>query len=446
MRTEHNAYHTPRWLMQVISLGLLALLVLANASPSFAQSLYPWTQSGPGSLQVRSDIPRLGSEIVVSTLDNEQLLPTVAYNWKHREFLVVWHDKWAVGTRDIRGRRVAVDGTVLAEFEIYSNPTRDSAQPSVSYDPVNDRYLVVWVYDAAGDGSDWDLYGRFIPWEGPNPAVAEFAIITWSSKQWNPKVAYARTQGEFLVVWWNEDPAHLVDSYVSGKRIYADGSGFPSTGSDVTISVSGRERVDPDVAYNLRRNEYLVVYTDGVDIFGERLRGDAAPLGSEEFGIAGWPDAERRPSVAACKEADQYLVAWQSLQGGADEAVYARFINGEGAPGTVFQVDNTTSPEEEPDVACDLAGQRYMVTWQSRYTNVKYGVLGRLVDPGGALTPAIELRQPGSAADRTRPAIAGGDTSFLVVWEHDRDSTAYQDIHGRLITPHAVFMPVVRRP
>jgi hypothetical protein len=31
-------------------------------------------------------------------------------------------------------------------------------------------------------------------------------------------------------------------------------------------------------------------------------------LGSGEFGIAGWPDTEEIPSVAACETADQYLV------------------------------------------------------------------------------------------------------------------------------------------
>jgi hypothetical protein len=195
MRAKRNTHHSPRWLMPVISLGLLVWLALANATPGIAQSPSPGpTPPESRTIQAASDAPRLSREIIISALDNEQLPPAVAYNWKHREYLVVWHDKWAVGTRDIRGRRIAADGAVLAEFEIYSNPTRDSAQPAVDYDPVNDRYLVVWIYDTFGDGSDWDVYGRFIPWAGPNPSVTEFPIITWPSKQWNPKVAYARTQ------------------------------------------------------------------------------------------------------------------------------------------------------------------------------------------------------------------------------------------------------------
>jgi hypothetical protein len=49
--------------------------------------------------------PHLGGEIVVSTLDNEQYLPSVAYNWKHDEYLVVWHNQWG-GNRDIYAQRI----------------------------------------------------------------------------------------------------------------------------------------------------------------------------------------------------------------------------------------------------------------------------------------------------------------------------------------------------
>jgi hypothetical protein len=270
-----------------------------------------------------------------------------------------------------------------------------------------------------------------------------FPIVTWNTKQWNPKLAYARAQQEFLVVWWNEHPT--LPAYISGKRIFADGSGFPSTGSDLTIDHPGQPRVDPDVSYNLTRNEYLVVYSNGpVDVFGMRLRGDAAPLGGGEFGIAAWPDPEYNPAVAACREADQYLVTWQSDQGG-NLAIYARFVNGNGSAGSVHLIDNTTSPEKNADVACDQGGSQYMVAWQTRYTNLKYGVWGRSIRPNAHMSPQFPIRHPGGAASRTRPAIAGGGANFLVAWEHERDGTSYQDIHGRLVTPNTVFQPLLMR-
>ncbi len=412
------------WLILALLFALLVPLASVTAAPP-------------------SDDPRLGRELTISAIDNEQYLPSVAYNWKHHEYLVVWHDTWVMGTRDIRARRISDRGEVLSEFSIYDNPTRDSAQPSVAYDPVHDRYLVVWVRDTFGDGSDWDVYGRFIPWQGPDPGLNAFPIITWTTKQWNPKLVYARSTEEFLVVWWNEHPS--LPGYTSGKRIFADGSGFPNGGSDVTINHPTQNRIEPDVAYNLARNEYLVVYSNGMhDVFGTRLRGDAVPLGGGEFGIAGWPSLEHNPAVAACRQVDQYLVTWESEEGG-DSAIYARFVNGNGSVGSVHLIDNITSPEKNADVACDQDGGQYLIAWQTRYTNLKYGVWGRLVRPNAQMSPQFPIRHPGSSSDRTMTAIAGGATNYLVAWEHERDGTNFQDIHGRLITPNTVFQPVLMR-
>ena len=58
---------------------------------------------------------------------------------------------------------------------------------------------------------------------------------------------------------------------------------------------------------------------------------------------------------------------------------------------------------------------------------------------------AFAIVAPGASADRTNPVVAGGHTNYLVAWEHERDSTSYQDIHGRLVTPHRVFLPLVLR-
>ena len=393
-----------------------------------------------------TSVPHLGGEIVISALENEQYLPAVAYNWKHNEYLVVWHNKWGGGGRDIYAQRITSGGELKSWFAVTAGPN-DRAQPSVAYDPVNDRYLVVWIYDVWGDGSDWDVYGRFIPWNGPSASLPEFSICTWATKQWNPKVAYARAQEEFLVVWWTEHPS--VPAYVSGRRVFADGSGFPP-GDGFTIAVHATEnRVSPDVAYNLARNEYLVTCDNAFDIYAVRLRGDGVALGGGEFGVAGWPDTEIRPVVAACDAADQYLVAWQSLQPAGHYDLYARFVTGDGTPDSVHLIYDTPVGEVEPDIACNLNGRQYLVVWQEQYSSAvgPYGVWGRLVYPDRSMGAAFGIIAPigGITAEFTNPAVAGGHTNYLVAWEHDRAGTSYQDIHGQLISPYAVFLPLVVR-
>jgi hypothetical protein len=101
-----------------------------------------------------------------------------------------------------------------------------------------------------------------------------------------------------------------VPTYISGRRVYADTSGMRSA---FTLSSGSEARADPDITYNLARNEYLVVWDITLSasnhlIYGLLLRGDGVQLGSE-FGIAGWTDFEVLPSVAACNQNDVSMVA-----------------------------------------------------------------------------------------------------------------------------------------
>ena len=47
--------------------------------------------------------------------------------------------------------------------------------------------------------------------------------------------------------------------------------------------------------------------------------------------------------------------------------------------------------------------------------------------------------------DRTKPAAAGGFTQFLTVWEYMRKGSTDQDIHGKMVMPGAVFLPLTVR-
>ena len=389
----------------------------------------------------------VGGEIVVSALNNEQFLPAVAYNSKHHEYLVVWHNTWGANA-DIYARRVNDRGQVLSWFTVVSDP-KDTAWPSVAYDPVHDRYLVVWTYDVFGDASDWDLWGRFIPWNGPDAGLTEFPIALWNTSQWYPKVAYARAMEEFMVVWTNTYNTGTPPAYVSAVRINA---GNGNVGGAFTIDTHATQsRVNPDIAYNLARNEYLVVWEaagGGSDIWGLRMTGAGNFLGGGKFGIAGWPSSEERPAVGACSAADRYYVAWQSYQGTNNYDVYGRFVAGNGSPGAVHHFDHTPINERNPDVDCNLNSKEFLVVFESQYSNPTgpYGVAGQPVTPAGLGNPfKIRGIRAGEGTSCSQPAVAGGGTNYLTVWEHDRPGTSFQDIHGRLVTTHPMFLPMLER-
>jgi hypothetical protein len=327
--------------------------------------------------------------------------------------------------------------------------------PSVAYDPDHDRYLVVFAYDVWGDGSDWDVMGRFIPWNGPDPGLLDFSICDWTSTQKRPVVAFGRAQAEYLVTWTNAPSGQA--TYISARRVFADGSGFP--GNPFLVSSGAENRDFPDVAYNLYRNEYLVTWhvlksgsSLDLDIYGIRLTGTGSVLTSGdptvmgEFPIAGWLDSEERPAVAACSQADQYLVAWQSDVGtsGTNYAIYARYLNGDAVPGDLPLISYTTLPKLIVDVACDFGGYGYLLTWQDKYVGGEYGIWARQAQSNGSLGAEFEVVGPRNAADRQYPAVAGGRSLFMTAWEHDRDGGTNIDIHGRLLG-YVTYLPMVKK-
>ena len=421
---------------------ILGSILLVGSGRAFAQLMDMNT--------VTATPPELSSEIVISSLDNIQYLPAAAYNWRHDEYLVVWHNSWGAH-RDIYAQRLSGQGELLSWFSVGPTDTpnpypNDRAQPSVTYDYVRDRYLVVWAYDTSGNGTNWDIHGVFVDWNGPIPGLHQFVICDWPTQQWYPKVVYNSWEEEFMVIWWNDPPAG--PGYISGRRIRAADGTFPSSSSDFTISDPSEERMNPEIAFNHNYDEYLVVYDDTQDILGQRFSETGASQGGE-FAIAAWPGAETQPAVAICADFyhTQYLVAWQN----PDPDIYARFVNADGSlDGGPLHLDYTSVDEIYPQVACDLHGKQFFVVWQQQFSNSSgpYGIWGQFVNLDKTLGADAGIMTPtgGVVAEFTNPVVVGGRANFLTVWEHDRAGIAYQDIHGRLITKHAVFLPVLLAP
>jgi hypothetical protein len=438
--------------LMLLALSLsLALFIPAGVTTQAAFS----RQDGRLPIELIPSVPDgliLSNDILISELVYDQYVPSVAYNSKHSEYLVVWENDWAGGHKDISATRVSAGGQVLASFTVITSSYRRT-DPSAAYDPVNDRYLVVWAYDINGDGSDWNINGRFIPWSGPDASLTEFVICNWTSHQYRPVVAYGRAQEEFLVTWTNAPTG--VSTYISARRVYANGTGFPANAFVVS---SGSENRDyQDVTYNLHRNEYLVTWEvdktgsgSSQDIYGIRLTAAGValtggnPSVTGEFPIAGWPAMEVRPAVAACDQVDQYLVGWQSDQEAANYAIYARWLDGDAVPGTVTEIDDTTGPEINVDVSCMASGKAFILAWQSMYTSSKYGILERPAYSNASLGTTIEIMPASWSETRTFPAIGAAGASFLVAWEHQRTSSSNFDIHGRLML-NALYLPVVAK-
>jgi hypothetical protein len=389
-------------------------------------SIYDKNDTQTVSSSTVTAIPSMPPPFQIS--DGHGYAPALAYNSVHDEYLAVWWNPWHIYAQRMTSRGELVGD----EITIYYSSNRNK-DPSVAYDPGNDRYLVVWLHEVTS--SNWDVYGRFIPWDGNNPTSNEFVIDSSTIDSSNtPKVVYALNPQEYLVVW--EDYSSGWPEYrIRGRRIMASGGGMPA--KFLIADNPSANRSHPDVAYNLARNEYLVVYdnyyygTNNENIYGKRFTYNEIVLGGGEFSIASWPDDELKPAVAACHLADQYFVTWTSNQ--VDSAkVYGRFIDGDGGIEQVQQIASPTTgyPFTQAPIAC-LWGVQYLITWESLEIGTHVGISGRYAYWDFTFNPIFEIAEPHDP-HRESPAIICGSDNCLAAWE-EYDSSLNAEIYGRII-------------
>jgi hypothetical protein len=397
-----------------IALGLLGVL-LVNAQPSAAFD--PWK----------------GPYLVIANDDHYKWSPAVAYNSLHDEYLVVW-ETWAA-YHEIHGRRISSDGTLLASFLIsnatYPSGTFNRNNPAVAYDSIHDRYLVVWAYDYYGDGSDWDVYGRYLSWDGPDPSLPEFSIASDRINEYKPKVAFNFINGDYLVVWLTDGTPDLP---VAGILIHSNG-----TYTFLNVSSGGTAVRDfPTVTFNSGLNQYLVAWdvdnsSTKLDVYAVRIDSLGAIVPPGEIVIANSTKYEQRPALAACAQANQFLLTYQQTRNGAtDDDIFGSFLNGTGTLTGPFFVAGTTAPQGFPAASCNFAGSEYFVAWHDMYAQpqYRYGIWGKWLQPDNSSQGDFEIVSPSDLSDRLYPAVASGKTNTLVVWQHDRDNPPFKDIWG----------------
>ena len=220
------------------------------------------------------------------------------------------------------------------------------------------------------------------------------------------------------------------------------------------ISHPSEHRRDPKIAYNIARNEYLVVYDNDQDVFAQRFDATGAALGAEII-PAGWPSTEYAPTVAACSQADQYLVTWVSDEGVSGMHGYVRYIDGGGqlpGSGGPFRVDSRDNSSYAPVVSCGVTGPNatgghYLVAWDAQFGLAPLGIWGRFFGEDFTLGPIFDVFFAEDALNRWSPIVMGGEGNFLVAGmvEVDHAGVLYPNMRARLIAPFGVALPLVTR-
>lgn len=283
-----------------------------------------------------------------------------------------------------------------------------------------------------------------------SPIDGQLVISADAEQEVQPSIAYNSQRQEYLVVWYNDRPG--CDD-VRAQRVSRTGE---LLGGPFYISAGcPADRRYPDVTYNSRHDQYLVVWeqyeaTSGKSIKARRVSGTGQVLDTTDITIrsAGYNTyTPVKPAAAYAYTADRYLVVWAETWHPLPivHDVYGQVVTDSGAlDGNRFSISEGTGNDsrDNPDVTYNRHANRYLVVWQQKVGSL-WDVHGQQVHGGGGLYQG-DITIAYYTVSSTTPAVAAIPTTpnndkFLVVWEANLSS--HRDIYGRLIAEDGTLAP-----
>ncbi len=418
-------------------LGLLVVLFVASGG-ALAQPGEDGKRATAAGAPAAIAAPPMSDHIEIWSNGLENLNPSVAYNERRNEYLVVWEEHIHGGEVAIYGRRVASNGSLMGPvFAVWHEPNEQHAWPDVAYCPKSGNYLVVWAYQLST--TDSDIHARLVGGSGKPGAYLNIDLD--SDRDGYPAVACSTQANEFLVVY--EKYLSTLRRDIEARRVQA-GNGDLETWGSIAGGTLEVHRL-PDVAYNRARNEYLIAYTretlsSGRDLIGRLSSFHMGWLGSE-FYIASDGD-----TVALAGGQDEYLAVWENDKTANADSIWGRRIRGDGGLEKYIEVAHEAGHHRVEPAAAFGDGGHYLIPWRHLAgAHPFWDVHGRMVSPISNAPVGPEFPIDGFAEAQKAPAVACAPSGpCLVVYENEWPGPSY-DIRGRLVGHTRAFLPLLRR-
>ncbi len=353
--------------------------------------------------------------------------------------------------------RVTPSGALNGSFTAASaREFYDRGAPRLAYNTLHKELLVIW--EETDTSYNVDIRGRIFDQAGsPISTVINICGGYAGAQCFHPSVAYSAVQDRYLVVWQRTSIPEASGN-IEGAFITSAG------GFETFISVRSSGVYDsfaqPDVAFNHRRNEYLVAFQrvdcSGIscqtDILGHRVNHDGQVLDqSGGILIGDSANPQRDPSVAAYPdptETECWMIAWTLHDDEPFERhIFFNLLDCGGVPESPFGWPLAYSyfDEYDPSIVWSEILKRYLVVWtQTTFsipeltTTTLWGVE---VYSNGTWTSVF--RQIGGFIASNPSVAAGPNGDFLIAFT---ESILFgpQQIQARL-WGHRVYIPTTRK-
>ncbi len=403
--------------------------------------------------------PVLGADIRVDNLAATDNYPVIAFDGTN--YLIVWQsgtpNATGSGTTAIRGARVSNSGTVLdaTPLTIGDTASRDDEFPSVAYDSVNSRYIVVWMMwnDTTDPVTAADVYRNTVTTAGA--VGTPTAILTDTNRILAyPTVACCDLNDNYYVVYGRNSATDATSFDAFWGQTYNRNTHTTATASNPTATVSSGT-ITPDTEprsapglYFLSTTKYLLTWeTFGVDTNGDisanLVTVSATPsyIWGTQVSVANTGATLERFPRAAFDSTNALIVYQQGATTAAD--IYSRFVT-PGATnltlGTTYAVSTVAgSSQMYPDVAYTAGScsatpiNRYMVVWQDYRNNATYpDIYSAPVNTAGTVETDAAI-STNTTYIKERPVIAAdsGGCGYMTAWSDMRNGNA--DIYANRI-------------
>lgn len=398
--------------------------------------------AGGGRYQVRAFDPSQAHDWIFGRRDTapksiasylyDQTSPAIAYNQVEHEYLLVWEDHyWGWGNDwDIYGLRTRYGGQPIGgDFAIAFAGPQKRRTPAVVFNPSRKEYLVAWAEEKPNVTDDFDIKVQFLD-ALARPVGPAKSISTSDGYELSPRLAFNRDDNEYEIVWEAWWPDSDGPRIIYGRRLSATGE----TLDWPTVLCS--ECARPDIGYG--DGQYLVVWetlqTDH-NIYGRWIaRGGRTSTSS--FAVEQWQLNQSNPKVAFDSKRNKFLVVWEDHHWGwgADSDIYGRFIRG--SDGVVDQrvgiayaaLYGNEVKRYQPSIVFNSANDEYNIFYetQDRPAAPSRSVTGRFVAADGSYFGPETTPDKWFPIEQSMPAAQVGPSgSGLVVYakigstEHD---------------------------
>jgi hypothetical protein len=414
----------------------------ATAQPGTAQSIaadgsgnyvVTWTgtdSSGTGVLAQLYDASGnpIGSEFQVNTTTAGPEQDATVARSSNGQFAIFWSANASAPSGDlgIYGQLFDASGNPIGG-ELHANTYTSNNQqfPSVAMD-ANGNFVVVW-QSQGEDGSGWGVYGQRFDSSG-NQVGSEFQInTTTAGDQSNPSVAMDAA-GDFVVTWQSDGQDG------SGLGVYGqryDASGAAQGGEFQINSTTADDQQLPMVAMNAS-GAFIVTWSSenqdgsGWGVYGQRYNSSGTAVGSE-FQVNSTTSGDQEFSGAAMNSDGSFVITWSSnAQDGSGWGVYAQQYQSNGSTlGAEMQVNTTTSGDQNYSSVASLGNGNFAVVWSGYSAADDQGVYFQQYAPADQ-APSLTVPAGQSVNDTSALTLSSGNGNQITVADSDSGGNAEQ--------------------